>query len=245
MAISPLSKNLKLLIGLDQSKKKILSQIKKTELEIEEDKCMLPELDQTVAGLKQEVLNLKKNVNLQELKANSLKEQELQKRKTLSKIKNQKEYAAAEKELSSILQQLSEQDDALMKAWHDLEIAQKKEAEDLVTLKEKIELLKKDIAEKENAIVELKKQDQELEQKRNEQTANIPSEWLTKYDRMKDKVDDPIIPVIHSSCSSCYYSVPPKDMVRLKHNALLPCRSCYRFLYYDQEEEKDSENASF
>ena len=75
--------------------------------------------------------------------------------------------------------------------------------------------------------------------------ATIPDEWLAKYQRMRNKVQNPIVPVINKSCSACYYSVPPQDMMRLKNRALLYCRSCYRLLYHDQEEENDLQKASF
>jgi predicted nucleic acid-binding Zn-ribbon protein len=78
-----------------------------------------------------------------------------------------------------------------------------------------------------------------------EQAKTVPQEWLTKYQRMRAKVADPLVPVMNTSCSACFYSIPPQDLNRLKKNALLLCRSCYRLLYYDKEEEKDSESDSF
>jgi hypothetical protein len=34
-------------------------------------------------------------------------------------------------------------------------------------------------------------------------------------------------------------------MVKLKRSGVLLCRSCYRFLYYDENEQKDLKKATF
>jgi predicted nucleic acid-binding Zn-ribbon protein len=62
---------------------------------------------------------------------------------------------------------------------------------------------------------------------------------------MKGSVPDPIVPVISECCSACYYSVLHQDMVKLKRSGVLLCRSCYRFLYYDENEQKDLKKATF
>lgn len=243
--MTPLWQNLKQLVALDQKQKTILSQIAQIEQEAAEDNLMIPELQATINEIKQAVIDAKKNVDRQELNANNLKAQETSKKKALDTIKNQKQYEALEKELSSILRQISELDDTIVKAWHTLDLARKKEETELSGLSKKIEALQTDAEEKEKSINSLKQEYQTLEQQKEEFSSKIPPEWLSKYERMKDKVSDPIVPAINDSCSSCYYSVPSQDMTRLKRNAILPCRSCYRLLYHDQEEEKDLKEASF
>lgn len=245
MEKSPLWKDLKVLVEIDQRAQKFLSEISDIEDKIKEDKAVLPELEKSIAVLKQESLNAKKHVDLQELNAKHLGDQEKAKRKALESVKKQKEYAAMEKELSSLLQQLSEQDDALVQAWHNFEAAKQKETEETEKLNEKIELLKKDIEEKEAAIKTVKEKHAEVDKERGEKAATIPSEWLMRYERMKNRVLDPIVPVLNQSCSSCYYSIPPQDFTRLRRSAMLPCRSCYRFLYYNEEEEEDLSKTSF
>jgi predicted nucleic acid-binding Zn-ribbon protein len=62
---------------------------------------------------------------------------------------------------------------------------------------------------------------------------------------MKHNVPDPIVPVLNECCSACFYAVLYQDMVKLKKAELLPCRNCYRFLYYDEEEQQDTQQASY
>ena len=62
---------------------------------------------------------------------------------------------------------------------------------------------------------------------------------------MRRKVADPIVPVLGASCSACYYAILRQDLTKLKKSGVLPCRNCYRFLYYDIEEENDAKKESF
>jgi predicted nucleic acid-binding Zn-ribbon protein len=65
----------------------------------------------------------------------------------------------------------------------------------------------------------------------------IAPEWFKKYQGMKANIPDPIAPVVQNSCGSCFYEVLAQDLVRLKLNAILPCRSCFRLLYCDTEKQ--------
>jgi len=241
----PLWQKLKHLVDLDHKQQAISSQIKKIEQEIQQNKLMLPKLHTAIDEIKNAIINAKKNVDLQELNAKDLKEQEKNKRAAIDNVKNQKQYEALKRELSSLLQQISEQDDTLVKAWHNLDLARKKEESELDKIEEKITELQKDMAEKQSDIEKIKENNKKFEQEKKEAEAKVPKEWLVKYERMRSKVSNPIVPIINDSCSSCYYSVPPQDVTRLKNNAILLCRSCYRLLYYDKEEEQNLKEASF
>lgn len=245
MVTSPLWKSLKQLVELDTQKDSILFQVNEIEQKIDEDGAILPELQTTIDQIKQNSIDAKKNVDLQELNAKDLKSQEQAKRKTLESITKEKEYSAIEKELNSITQQISEQDDALMQAWHNLEAAKSKESVEITKIEEQIEVVKKDIETKKEEITTLHEKLSGLEEKIEKHMEQIPAEWLKKYNRTKGKVSDPVVPLINKSCSSCYYSVPPQDIMLLKRSAILHCRSCYRFLYYDKEEETDIAKSTF
>jgi predicted nucleic acid-binding Zn-ribbon protein len=242
---STLSQNLKSLLALDQKRESIISESKNLKQKIEVDKQMIPELQKSISELKHETIEAKKHVDLQELNAKDLREREKSRRAALDNVKNQKEYVAVEKELSNVTQQLSEQEDALEKAWHSLDLAKKKEESETVTLKQKIETLQNEIKKEEETIKKLNEDLEKINEEKSEYEKDVPQEWLKKYNRMREKVSDPIVPVMNTSCSACYYSIPPQDMNRLKKNVLLLCRSCYRLLYYNQEEEKDLKDESF
>ena len=245
MNASPLSISLKNLILLDQKLEELRKQLQEIELVIEQDRQMLPDLLENIESIKREVIDAKKGVDLQELNSKDLKAKEKQKRAAIDKVKNQKEYVAVERELGRIVDQINEQEDTLIKAWHTLDLAQQSESPSIAALEEKIVKIESEIVEKENSTMSIKKEIEAVEQQKMEQAKTVPTEWLTKYQRMREKVADPLVRVLNSSCSSCFYSIPPQDLNRLKKNALLLCRSCYRLLYYDQQEEQDLKSDSF
>ena len=85
---------------------------------------------------------------------------------------------------------------------------------------------------KEKALIEVEPED-------------LNEEWLNKYERMIHRVSDPIVPVMEESCSACYYAILRQDLQKLKKSGVLPCRNCYRLLYYDEKEEEESKKESF
>ena len=60
-----------------------------------------------------------------ELKAKELKEREKLKKEVLNKTSNSKEYKAIEKEIKKVAQEIFEQDDLLIKEWHQLDLDKK------------------------------------------------------------------------------------------------------------------------
>ncbi len=245
MAELSLWQRLKNLVVLDAKSEKIQDDIKLLEEQIKEEKLILPQLQEKIAGLKQAKHDAKKNVDMQELHAEELKNRDTAKRDALENVKNQKEFASVEKEIASLAQQIAEQDDLVVKAWHNLETAEKSAKTEIEQLDEKIEQLEKTASQEEEKITVFKQELIDLEEQKKERAKDVPSDWLERYTHMRERVPDPIVPVLRESCSSCYYAVPPQDLARLKREAVLPCRSCYRFLYFDTMEEKESETPSF
>ena len=132
-----------------------------------------------------------------------------------------------------------------MDVWQQLESFKENGGKNNNVKKEKIIQLKEGLQVQKELLVDLKKKEKELEKKRSEAVKLVPKEWLCKYERMKHMVSDPIVPVISESCSACYYAVLRQDMYKLKKSGVLLCRNCYRFLYYDQEEENESNEEQF
>ena len=70
----------------------------------------------------------------------------------------------------------------------------------------------------------------------NGNSQTLPDEWLGKYEHMRGRVADPVVPVQQDSCSACFYSISSRDLQTLKQGDLLQCKDCYRFLYYKSDE---------
>ena len=238
-------KNLKNLVLIDKKKESIKENIKSSSHLLEKDLRTIPLYKAEIESIKAKYHDAKKELNLAEMNAAELKEKEDKKRKQLESLDNSKQYPVLEKELKSIVQKRVEIDNILLSSWHKVEELGKKLTQIETEKTETIKQLEEGMQVQQQEINDLKIQLENLDKVRAEALQLIPLEWQTKYERMKNKVSDPIVPVIDSVCSACYYSVLRQDLLELKKSAVLPCRNCYRFLYYDMEEEKESQKASF
>ena len=238
-------KNLKNLVEIDQKIKKINKKIKHSEKILKNDQLTIPNLKTQQEQQEAEFTNAKKNVSQQEIVAKDLREKESKEKKVLEKITNEKEYKAFEKELKTIIQQRIKQEDFLIKAWHNLETIEKKVTTKKEEILQKIRLLDEGIQAQTQELKDFSDQKEILIKHRQEALKPIPEEWLNKYERMIHHVNDPIVPVMGESCSACYYAILRQDLQKLKKSGVLPCRNCYRFLYYDKNEEEDNKKESF
>lgn len=233
---SSLWKNLKILVDVDQKLEDIKNKIQEAKKLLEHDQQEIPKLKVKIEEENQKLLQYRKNVDHQELIAKELKDKENQKRNQLENISNPKELSSLEKEIKALSKQINDQDDILMKTWHQLEEqknkyeASKKEKENkIIQLTEGLEIQQKSLADFES-------QKNIISKEKEEAKKIVPEEWLLKYERMKNRVSDPIVPVLGTTCSSCFYTILRQDLSKLKKSGVLLCRNCYRFLYYPEEE---------
>ncbi len=245
MSVQALSKNLKNLVNVDKELNELISKIDKTENILEKDLVQIPLLETKIKNSTKQHFDEKKNLDRLELDAQELKVKAKEKKDKLEKTTNPKEYKAIEKEARAIELKTLELDGELIKAWHKLEAIEKENEESNEECEEKIKQLKEGVIVQKKALVDQKTKEKELNKKRKEALKDIPKDWLARYERMRDKVEDPIVPVSGSACSACYYSILRQDMAKLKQSGVLLCRNCYRFLYYDIEEEEEAKEESF
>ena len=238
-------KNLKVLVSIDKQIEDLKEKIDQTKKLLTNDQINIPKLEASIEKYKQSYLNEKKSIALLELNAKDLNDRENTKKMALDKITNPKEYKALEKEIKAISSQRIEQDDLMIKAWHQIEASEKKLEQEKADKENQIIQLKEGIVAQEEALNDLNKNLDELLKEKINASNNIPADWLEKYESMRHRVSDPIVPVLGLSCSACFYSILRQDLCTLKKSGVLPCRNCYRFLYYDEEEEKELKKETF
>ncbi|KKP24802.1 MAG: hypothetical protein SZ59_C0001G0120 [candidate division TM6 bacterium GW2011_GWF2_28_16] len=245
MVIQELWKKLKNLVDIDKA---ISENFAKKEISlniIKNDQLQIPLLENKIKDQESRILALKKELDFLELEAKSLREKESEKRNILESIQNSKEFKALERELRSLEAKSLETENTLETTWIELEQLKK----DLELLKskteEKIKQLNESIINQEDFLKQLELDLQKETETRTLALKEIPVEWLTKYEKMKHKVANPIVQAIKETCSACYYPILRQDMSRLKASGVILCRNCYRFLYYDSQEEKNNNTESF
>lgn len=195
-------------------------------LEIEKQK-IVAELDL----LKQSVYDAQKVVHEKELESKKLDVRQTDIKKKLDDIENAKQYVALKKELDVLQTQQQQHEEVLIKAWNQLESAQYVLAQKKDAFLQKISEADQLIASAEHELAALDTQLEHAAAKRPDIAALVNPEWLTKYEAMQGRVDNPVVEVVQGACGGCFYAIPQHELARLKNKALLECNSCYRFLY--------------
>ncbi len=228
---------LKKLVAIDTTIRSLLQQIEATTNLINEDQKALDGITQRITLLHDEKNQAKKQVNEQELASQTLRDEEIKIRAALDLLQSHKEYALKNKELLHVAEERQLLDDVIIKVWHDLELAEKKITTELPEYTLKKESLTAEKTKKETELTAQTEHLNQLEKERAEASAVVPEEWLTKYTRMRLRVDDPIVPISSTHCSACFYGVPRQEITNLKRDHLIICRNCYRFLYQPENEQ--------
>jgi len=212
---------------------------------IAQEEISLTNYQKNLDKSKKALFDAQKNANLAELSAKEIKESEERKLKLLDNAREQKEYMALKREIETLSQRRIALDESLIKQWYDVERL-KDEVHTLDTNKdEQVARISHDIAVKKENVQNLTTKRETMQQERERALALLPAEWISKYQRMQESVPDPIVPVVDGNCSSCFYTILHHDLSKLKAAQVLICRSCYRFLYYDVAQEKQSHEASY
>jgi len=237
--------NLKVLVDIDKQISGLINEVNLANKAMADFSNQITNQKHTLDERKKIITQLKKQIDTLELQAKSLEIEENRKKATLDKIKTQKEYKSLEHEIIHLTRGKMSIENQITELWYKHEEMQNNYVSEETKLTQKLDQLTKDIVIREEAIKQNISQKELLLGLRQDATANIPAEWLVRYERMKNNVDDPIVPITNGCCSACYYSVLRQDLSKIKLAGVLPCRNCYRFLYYNDEEQKDLEQAKY
>lgn len=236
---------LKQLVQYDQELIQLSESIVEKKKKIIDHHTKVAELTQQAARLKAEFIAAKKDADMVQLQASALREEEERKRDRLDSIRDQREYMALEKELSGLMRKRQELDEAAIKSWLRLEQAEEDLNNSVATQEQKHHELKLLIADDEQAILDMQAKINQCETQRETYALTIPEDWRARYNRMRNQVPDPIVPVHGTCCSVCFYNALHQDILKLKKQEILPCRNCYRFLYFDETQETEAAKAQY
>lgn len=237
--------NLKVLVNFDRQVLGFDKEVDAAKKAIVDFTNQISKLEKAFEEKKLSSLQLKKQIDLLELQVKGLDETEDKKKHMLDNVKTQQECRSLEHEIEFIVREKMKLENQITEQWYKLEALQNSIELDQSKVAEKLDQLKRDIQAREELIKDFLKKKDELIEQRQGAAANIPAEWLARYERMKYCVEDPIVPVVNDCCSSCYYAILRQDISRIKQAGILPCRNCYRFLYFDDNEQGDLQQAKF
>lgn len=190
-------------------------------------------VNENVRALQQLFNAARKNVNEKELEMYELNDREQVQKKHLDEASNKKEYESATLEIDTLKKKQINLEADLIGVWHKFDGLKKLYDTKQAEATEEKKTVDQLVAEKNKEINQLQAEvDQHILVREGKQKG-IPKEWLDKYSAMINRVTDPVVAVLNSSCSACFYFITEQDRIRLKQGALLQCNGCYRFLYLD------------
>lgn len=221
------------LVKFDQRFNSLNSLIRAHEHEIAKIEKELLNIEASNADMKRRFINAKKLVDEHELKMKDLQVVEKQKKEFLDRVENQKEYAAIKKEISQIQSEQQTHEKILLDAWNKLENLEKEQHAFLEGSEKKRAELTHSREEVVSKIESLRQEYSTHMHQRANMEKNVPQEWLDKYFLMRERVVDPVVPVIQGNCSSCFYAVPSQDVGIIRRGKLVQCKDCYRLLYLE------------
>lgn len=243
MTEQSLWQQIKAVVDCDKTISMINEEVKTLELAIKTDRNKTALQETSVKEKNLAITSLQKNIQLAELDAKDLKAKEERKRSQLDFAGGQKEYMALDREINNLGKQRQALEEDIVKKLYNLDLLKQDLENFLATKDDIITALHNDIAQKQEALADLAQKLSELSERRESALKLLAPEWRVQYGRMRNNVEDPIVPVLQGCCSACYYSLSPQNLIRLKRSEILTCVNCYRFLYYEAEAPKQADSA--
>ena len=176
-------------------------------------------------------IKCKKEIDASEAEITFLRDKERLKKISLEKVTNPREYLSLNTQLEEITQKINASEDNILVL---LQVCEQTELE-FNTNKKQFEYIHATYIatsqHKKEKYSHILKEIEDAMMQRASLQACVQSELLEKYNTMKLKVNNPVVPLLHDSCSACFYKVSLNDIAALKRHKLLQCKDCFRLLY--------------
>ncbi len=235
MEITPFSRFIAL-IQFDQSHGSLEKELEIATTLLDTIQDQLAEYEREYEKERTFVQSLRKEVDVQELEMRSLDEKEKISRERSALASSTREYQSFKKECDQFKQQQHEHEEVLLEAWSVFEQAQKFFEAKSAAYKEKKAALQQEIdiqEEKKQAVLTALVDHEEA---RKAYLVNLPTEWLEKYNRMRNVVSNPVVALVAGTCGGCSYMLTQQVIMALEQNKLIQCSGCFRLMYknFDQ-----------
>ncbi len=177
------------------------------------------------------VFSAQKMVHEHEAVMKDLEAGEQTKKELLEKTQSSKEYESIKKEITYLKKRQYDHEKEVVRSWKDLETAQKELSAYQTQYTSQATALHEQQTQKRAAIQTIESAIKKLNEERIPLEKQVPEELRAQYSRMRASSQNPMVPVEYDSCSGCFAQLSAQDLLDLKRNKLIQCRSCYRFVY--------------
>ncbi len=221
-------------VALAQSDAAIIKH-KKQQLAIDQEIQNLVKQKESLIKQREDAKNalhtLRKEVDKQERALKETDQTIAQKNRRLQEVNSPKEYASVQQELEKLHQQKNEGDEALLALWQNYEELQKKGVDQEKNTGQQLQQQIEHVAAREQQLISIKHDIENIQAQRASREQTVPAEWLEKYRRMQQRIENPVVPVTNGNCSACFYQVSQQDLMSLSRHKILECKNCFRLLY--------------
>ncbi len=147
-------------------------------------------------------------------------------------IKTNKEYQAAIKEISEAKRQNKEREDRILQSMEKIDTLTKNITQLESAIADKEVAFQKAVAELESRADALNTEMKSFEARRPELITQLDQDVMRRYDSIKRRYPDAVVPVANGVCSGCTMRVPPQlSNEVLRGEDFKACPSCHRLMY--------------
>lgn len=191
-------------------------------------------IEENTAAAFKKVHDKRKEIDSYELELKTISEKLFQTRKKLSLAHSPKEFFSLEHEIADLEKKQEPLDNLGLEALTDLEALRREAGEIKMREPALLAAVTKECDEIDKEERHLGPLKEALILEKTQAEKNVDPEELKRYREMKEKVPNPVVPIIRGSCSICFYSLSRQRMVEANAGQLVTCGDCHRLLYVPQ-----------
>jgi uncharacterized protein len=160
----------------------------------------------------------------------------------LMMVSNTKEYHAMMREMDNLEKLNRFREEEMSNLMEDIQVHQEKMEE----LSLKRESVKEELALSQSTLdsemEKINKRISQLEKGRKKACANVPVPILSRYNFIRDRLNNPVIVSVKKGvCTGCYISIPPQSFIEIqKGEQILSCPNCQRLIFWEEHFSNES-----
>ncbi len=209
---------------------------------LEELQSSLDSLDGQIAQTRErlDILNQQKDKLKKDIEEDSHKVKKSKNK--LMMVNNTKEYHAMMREMDNLEKLNRFREEEMTNLIEDIQVHQEKMEE----LTSERQALSQELANSQSTLdsemQKINKRISQLEKSRKKACANVPVPILSRYNFIRDRLNNPVIvSVKRGVCTGCYISIPPQSFIEIqKGEQILSCPNCQRLIFWEEHFSNDS-----
>lgn len=177
------------------------------------------------------VRTLKKELDAKELELSVTRQKKDTLEKKLITVSTAREYESLQHEQNMIDNRIEALEKSIMHAWEPYEkektalaMHEKEYLEHAAHLDAQEKKLQEQYAAIEETLGYLRRE-------RQNKVASVRTDWLEKYEGLKQSVNNPVVVVQSGACTGCFSLITPQLQIRIQRHELVSCPLCRRILY--------------